>query len=794
MDIPSSVYRLQLNSKFPLKKAISILPYLRRLGVDAVYCSPIFACSNDNGYEVTNPNLLSPLLGTRKDYEKFCAQIKKLGMKQILDIVPNHMSILGEQNLWWIDVMKNGPFSRFAKFFDIHWNSEGKLVLPILNETYENVLKKINLKKDRGYWICYNGFCLPIAKHSYSVIKSRPLDLRALLEQQYYRLSYWEDAEIDYRRFFNLNHLIGIHIENKQVLQAHHHWVFELLKKEKISGLRIDHIDGLYNPTEYLKRLVKNKPHLIFVEKILMPGEQLPVKWPIDGTVGYEYLNLLNGLFIDKKSERSLTRTYEKFIEKSLNFENILYFCRKRYVQENIQQEIKVLASLARTHLNYPLSDLAQAIQDILICFPVYRTYVLSSRISQNDRTNISKAVGNAQKISKLNPNILIAIKKLLLKHTEFGLKFQQLTPSIMAKGLEDSSYYIYNRLISLNEVGGYPKHFGSTVEDFHGFNKEKLAKYPYGLLASSTHDTKYSEDFRMRLAVLSELPNEWGLKVEKWKKWNKKHKTLIGNSLFPDFNTEYYLYQMLLGIWPCTKTRLWHSFQKILREAGIFTSWKTPNESYENAAKKFLFSILKPQKTNHFLSSFLEFRQKIARCGHWNSLSALVLKICSCGIPDIYQGEEDWNYCLVDPDNRQPIDYKKRKNDLRIKGSIKQWVTHCALQCRNINKELLLKGSYTPLKTRTLNQRTAGIVAFMREHRDRSLIVIARRFFTQECHDKALELILPKIKAKELQDIFTKRGYKVKRTLSISDVLYKYPFAILVQKKSPGSFGSPSD
>lgn len=910
-DLPSSVYRLQFNKHFTFKSAIKILPYLETLGIDGIYCSPIFESASEHGYDVINPVRLNPLLGTIEDYDEFCSLIKQKGMKQVLDVIPNHMGLKGK-NLWWLDVMENGPYSPFSDFFDINWNPvksaiKNKVLFPILGEPYGKALEnqEFTLFWEQGFYLNYDGFQLPIGPHTYAnILELLPenakrevcldlfQELRAdeadeqidlekkgeakkklaalyqnssafrkeidyvleqfngkkgdpnsfdslheLLEKQYYRLSHWLIAgqEINYRRFFNINELAAICIEKEKVLNSHHRWVFDLIADKKVQGLRIDHPDGLYDPVQYFERIQKKNPSFVVVEKILDFEEQLPASWQVGGTVGYDFLDVLNGIFIQTKNERSFNRIYKNFIGFEFDFHELLYEKKKRFIPLNQASEIHFLASMLeklteknRFYRDITRIDLMRALQEIISCFPVYRTYVKpDEEVKKRDRDYIIHAIGMAKsKAPEIAPIIFQFLHDLLLHEgayagedqkiaAEFLLRFQQLEAPAMAKGLEDSTFYVYNRLISLNEVGGNPKSFGNSKSDFHAFNREKLARWPVGFLASSTHDTKLSEDARMRLHVLSEIPQKWKKIVATWKKQNQKYKTLIKGLSFPEPNLEYYLYQMLLSIWPESEAeakspafleRLWQMTSKIICESDTYTSWRMHNEQYEQAVKDFLFSILTPSEENSFYPSFKQFQKEITLFGKWNSLSSTLLKIGSCGIVDIYQGNDTWNYCGVDPDNRRQVEYGPRKEMLAtiIRGEngkledkeMKLFITEKALNYRKTHKELFLYGEYIPLQTG--KEKGDNVIAFMRKLGDKLVVIAAGRFFTTLLSENVLlplgeaswgqaEIFLPKtLKEKSFTDILTGKKQSTqmregKAVFLLAQIFQDFPLAMLV-------------
>lgn len=821
--IPSSVYHLLLSKNFPLKKASQLIPYLYELGIEGICCSPLFESYN-HGYDVTNPNLFNPELGTEKDLKEFFNQLKRYGLKHILDVVPNHMGIKGDKNVWWMDVLENGPTSAYADFFDINWNPENKehkdkIILPILGEPLENLLKvkKIQLIWKKGFWIQYYDYILPVSATAYasilenekhfaynknqliiscgkshsaqrritnilSRINKNPSLLLTVLKKQFYVLENWLSLERNYRRFFNINDLIAIHIENNKVFNAHHRFVFDLIRQGHIQGLRIDHPDGLYDPTQYLKRIRKKKPGILWVEKILVKGECLPEKWPVEGSVGYDFLNVLSGVFIDQKSKEKLTKIYEHFIKNKPVYEKIYYERRKKYILVQMATEINGLGDLLSKELqSFTREDLKVACLEIIACFPVYRTYIKPGyEVRKKDREYVKIAVKKAKtKAPKIDALLFKQIQKLLLSpikkkwQLRFVSLFQQMTAPIMAKGIEDSAYFIYNRLISLNEVGNSSNDFGSTKEEFHQFNLKKLKLWPLGLLTSSTHDSKYSQDARLRLHALTEIPEKWKSLVFTWRKENKKLFIRLKGKHIPDPNTEYFIYQMLMILGPTDPERAWDCLKKAIREADCFTSWRAVDETYENAVKEFLFALLKNPNPKYIL-----FQKQIAEIGYWNSLSALTLKIGSCGIFDAYQGDELMNISLMDPDNRRPIDFEKRKEELLHQKDLKMKVTTKGFRFRRDHKELFLKGDYIPLKT------SHSVIAFARKWKDEEIIIIASRFFTEKRKKEAIKLP-PNFSGVIFQDLFTDKEIIVnKRKISMTEIFDPYPFTILIRRK----------
>lgn len=732
MKAPSSVYRLQLSENFTLKEATKLLFKLVEMGIEGIYCSPYFEAHSPHGYDVTNPNRINPLLATSKEYEDFCKACKKYKLFHIADVVPNHMGILGN-NRWWLDVLKKGKNSEYAPFFDIDWSQE-KIFIPLLDE------------KGKG----------PIFPKS-----------------PHYQMVDWKYSakKTSYRRFFNINELIGLNIEKLEVFEAYHQLLFQLLKEKKIDGLRIDHPDGLYDPKQYFDRLRKKHKGLIVVEKILGWEEELPKSWKVEGSVGYEFANRLTGVFV-RPSER-LTEVYEQFTKESLDFEEILYEKKRSYMTTEMGGDIETLTTKLVSFSSLPFEELLEGVIELLAAFPVYRTYIApKGKVAKQDQQYIEEALEKAR-IKERALRALDLLEKIFTleiqtkESREFILRFQQLSAPIMAKGFEDITLYNYNRLLALNEVGGEPSRGAVSVEEFHAFCQNKQKKHPLGLLASSTHDTKRSLDVRMQIAPLSELPDAFEERLKTWSQLNKTKKTKVDGELVPEPNMEYFLYQTLLGVWPDNPSfeRLWTVFQKSLRENRTRTSWREPNKDYEGACKKFLKEILK--KGNPFLSSFEAFQKEIEEYGRWNSLAAAALKLGCPGIVDIYEGCENWRYTLVDPDNRRPVNFSE-------KDTIKSALHHVALNFRKKHKELFLEGKYQPISV--IGPHKDHVVAYLRQHKGKTLLVASCRFFVSVNELKETKLILPK-KFREGVQVFTEEKFSGKELLA-DNLFIGAPFA----------------
>ena len=534
--------------------------------------------------------------------------------------------------------------------------------------------------------------------------------LDRLLSAQAYRLAYWRVAaeEINYRRFFDINELAAIRMEDPAVFDRAHAVAFDLLAAGCIDGFRIDHVDGLYDPGDYLERLqararevrpdvyTHDRSLYVVVEKILGADETLP-EWPVEGTSGYDFLGMLNGLFVEQRNERAMNEVYERFTRLRVPFREIAYLGKQLILRISMASELNVLAHRLnrfsernRHYRDFTLTGLNQAMREIIACFPVYRTYVNDREpdVSERDRTYIEQAVREAKRRNTNRPAaVYYFVRDLLLKradyipeseraeHMDFVARFQQVTSPVTAKGIEDTALYIYNRLVSLNEVGSEPDHFGVAPRALHAWLADRLARWRHALSATSTHDTKRGEDVRARLNVLSEVPDAWKQATSRWARSNRRGRTIIDGQSYPSRNEEYLLYQTLVGTWPPApmdaaqeqvyRERIVAYMQKAMREAKVFTSWLNPSEPHEEAMKQFVEAVLDPDNTA-FREDFVAFQDRIADFGVYNSLAQLAVKIAAPGVPDFYQGTELWDFSLVDPDNRRAVDFGRRQDAAR--------------------------------------------------------------------------------------------------------------------------------
>ena len=917
MHIPTSTYRIQFHSEFDFNKAKKIITYLANLGVGDLYASPIFKASqgSTHGYDVVDPTILNPELGTELDFNDLIAQIHQHQMGWLQDIVPNHMAY-DSQNMWLMDVLENGKDSEFFDFFDIHWNQtyeemEGRVLAPMLGDFYANCLERGEIKLDyqeKNLLIDYFGLKLPLRIESYItfithnlgrlareigrqhpdfikflgilyLLKNIPEETKGkerldqinfvksllwetytensnveqfiqnnlkefngevdrpesfdlldrLLNQQFYRLSFWKVGaeEINYRRFFTVNELISVKVEELRVFKKTHELISRLVAENKFTGVRIDHIDGLYDPAQYLTRLRETLGEAyITVEKILELNEDLPPNWPIQGTSGYEFLNYVNGIFCCSKNKQEFSKVYSSFTSLNYNYEDLVYEKKGLILEknlagdlENLVQILKRISSHTREGSDFTVYGLKKALFEVLVLFPVYRTYVDENGISETDKKYVKQTIKAAKKKTPLLINELDFIQKVLLLEYEdfrsktqreewlhFVMRSQQLTGPLMAKGVEDTLLYVYNRLLSLNEVGGNPSHFGIELDLFHQFNRDKVANWQHGMNTTATHDTKRGEDVRARLNVLSEIPQEWSQQVNCWREINQTYK----QEGMPDTNDEYLFYQTLLGTYPFEENelvdfpnRIKDYILKAVREAKVYTAWLRPDEEYEQAFLNFIDRCLKDK--SDFLQQLRPWQQKIAEYGIYNSLSQVLIKNTAPGVPDLYQGAELWELSLVDPDNRRPVDYQKRREFLQdiknqsfqtilrlIKeliatkenGKIKLFLTHQLLTARKKYSELFQNGDYQEIEV--TGEHQDSIIAFSRNYGDKTIVAIAPRFLTRIIKPGQLPLGMQvwsdtnlKLTDKDWHNLID--GQTIAGETAVGKILQNFPVALLM-------------
>jgi (1->4)-alpha-D-glucan 1-alpha-D-glucosylmutase len=818
--VPLSTYRVQLRPEFGFDEAAAIADYLAELGITHLYSSPYLqaARGSTHGYDVVDPGRVNEDLGGEEAHARFCRTLEEHGLGQVLDIVPNHMAITERGNVWWWDVLENGPSSRYATYFDVDWHPpqerlRNTVLLPILGDHYGRVLEAGELKlvrRDGKFEIHYQEHRMPVAPRSLDSLladaarrcgspdlafiadgygqlplatatdresiarrhrdkevlagqlarlceeepriagavdevvaetNADPDRLDELLQRQNYRPALWRTAghELDYRRFFDVDTLVGLRAEDERVFADTHALVLRWLAEGRLDGVRVDHPDGLRDPKRYLARLRDAAPHTwIVIEKILEPGESLRESWPVDGTTGYDFLNVAGGLSVDPAGEEPLTDLYSELTGQSVSWTELVREKRLLVLNELLASDVNRLAEVFlavcerhRRHRDYTRFELRHAIREVAACFPVYRSYVRAEEgeVSPEDERQVGEAIEAAKtRRPELSPELFDFFGDLLLLRirgeveSKLVMRFQQLTGPAMAKGVEDTAFYNFHRLTSLNEVGGSPGVFGIAAEELHRRCCQVSRRWPRTMSATSTHDTKRSEDVRARLSLLSEIPQQWGEAVRGWFERNARYR----RGDWPDRNTEYLFYQTLVGAWPLSVERAVAFMEKAAREAKVHTSWTRVSPEYEEALRGFVEKTLQDPG---FVNDLELFVAPLVDPGRINSLAQTLLKIAAPGVPDFYQGTEIWDLSLVDPDNRRPVDYELRRRLLAEltkgmrpeeilarmdEGLPKLWLIRQGLQARRRRPAALgPEGDYRPL--RAAGARAAHAVAFLR-------------------------------------------------------------------------------
>ena len=821
--IPGATYRLQLNRDFPFAMAREAASYLHELGITDCYLSPIFKAGpqSTHGYDICEFNQINPNVGGAEGFEQFAQHLRGLGMSLLLDFVPNHMST-DTSNSWWLDVLEKGPASKHALWFDIDWQrfEGGKVLLPILEDEYDQVLHAGKLRlvfEGQKPFIAYYDRRLPLSPESAATISKQAAEcgtdsvsaafngnsggaksfqqLRSLLQLQHYLLADWRNGlqEINYRRFFDINELISLRVELPEVFDAAHGLVLSLLKQGKATGLRIDHPDGLWDPKKYCCSLREHaKDAYILVEKILTDDEQLPEDWPVEGTTGYDFLNHVNGLFVNQANREIFDRIYREFTGFQKDFRTMAYEHKKHILLMSFPAGVRFLTKLLKRiaegagFQEITFDSLRDALVEIIAAFPVYRTYVNEETVelAEAEKKYVDQAIADATtRSSQADREALRFIHDLLLLRVpeklrarennrcrEFVMRFQQLTGPVMAKGLEDTTFYNFNRLISLNEVGGNPDSFGNSVEGFHRHNLQKSGQWRHSLLATATHDTKRGEDVRARINVLSEFPDEWRNALARWRDLNSTKKSVVDGKPAPAPNDEYFFYQTLLGAWPSEeprreelqslRQRMVACMLKSIKEAKLHSSWLNPDTKYEQAKELFLEKVF-ADCSNPFLNDFKQFHRKIAFFGRLNGLAQILLKMTSPGVPDFYQGTELWDLNLVDPDNRRPVDYNIGRgllaelkaqvvqtsaskfhsdllNDDQI-GRSKLYLIWRVLEFRNRHRGIFDGGTYVPLAIE--GTKKEHVSAFARVLQNETVVVVVPRLVAGLLKEQRLPL-----------------------------------------------------
>ncbi|MBI1734135.1 MAG: malto-oligosyltrehalose synthase [Candidatus Rokubacteria bacterium] len=670
--------------------------------------------------------------------------------------------------------------------------------------------------------------------------------LDALVTDQAYRLAYWRVAgeEINYRRFFDINELAAIRMEDREVFDLAHRLIVSLVRDGVVTGLRIDHPDGLYAPADYFRRLQEvcveamGRPMYIVAEKILSPGERLPETWAVAGTTGYDFLNLLNGIFVDRKAAGALERLYTRLLHERASFGEIVYASKRLIMETSMASELNMLghrlnriSEKHRSSRDFTLRSLTYALREIIAAFPVYRTYFGERGDVTVDCEHLDRAVEQAKRRTPtVDPSVYDWIRELLAltfppwadeadrgARTDFVMRFQQITGPVTAKGYEDTALYRYHRLVSLNDVGGDPSRFGTPLAEFHAENAERSERSPATMSATSTHDTKRSEDVRARVNVLSEIPDEWRRRVARWQRLNRRLRTAVDGEPVPGPNDEYLIYQTLVGAWPIDRARLRAYVEKASREAKAKTSWISPNQRYDEAMARFTDAVVDARRSREFLRDFGEFHARVAHFGRLNSLAQTLVKTTAPGVPDFYQGTELWDFSLVDPDNRRPVDWALRRRlldeltkeiesavDLAAlarrlastsdEGRVKLYLIRQALAFRRHHRELFLTGAYQALEA--AGTWAEHVCAFARSRASAvAIVVVPRLLARRDFFNPVLPLgagywedtrvPVPAGAGARLRDVFTGRVVAARASgdgaaIALGDTLADFPVALL--------------
>nr|WP_310617521.1 malto-oligosyltrehalose synthase [Pantoea cypripedii] len=754
MILPTATYRLQFRNGMTFDRAAALVPYLKKLGISHLYASPVFTAPHDSthGYDVTHATQIDPSLGGRAGFERMVQALKSAGLGLILDIVPNHMAASLE-NPWWHDVIAHGEHSRYAHYFDIDWSRP--LTLPFLGDTFAEALEKgeISVRADPQSGLptlAYFDNFYPLALDSWQGLNLQDkVDIAALHERQAYRLICWRDAATDlsYRRFFEITGLVGVRVEDPEVFAATHRLILELVHSGAVAGLRIDHVDGLADPQGYLERLRQQAGPdcYITVEKILGAEEPLAADWPVAGTTGYEFITALADALVVSDGINALRQAYPAGNDMAAE----LRAAKALMVDRNFAGEFTRLLALAKDIAQEAIAEnvLHNALRELLLAFPVYRTYATVEGLPAADEALLHAVAANISAVT--SPEALSFITGLFHGAASdnqialFRTRFQQLSGPLMAKSVEDTLFFRQCTALALNEVGGEPLPQGFSLARFHAAMQTRQQQQPQGLSSTSTHDTKRGEDARARLYTLSEAPDRWATAVTRWRQMHQAHIKSLPAGPAPGPAVEWMLYQALAGAWPVSlrpddaaglqdlETRFVAFVEKALREAKQRTDWAESNESYEEAVLAYARQLLSPA-SQAFLQDFTATLQPFLHAGLANSLSQTIIKLLAPGVPDIYQGSEAPNFSLVDPDNRQPVDFARLAQlltshppqpDNWLSGQLKQQMIATLLPLRQQHPQLFLAGDYLPLAA-----SSEHLIAFARVDAQAALIVVVPR------------------------------------------------------------------
>lgn len=833
MRIPVATYRLQINDDFTLDDARRIVPYLAHLGISDLYLSPIFEArsGSTHGYDVTDPTQVRASVGGIDALRRLSAEARQHHMGILLDIVPNHMAASVE-NPWWRDVLAHGRTSRYATFFDIDWGSLSeprRLALPILGDRLEAVVERGEIRIDAGHdlLICYDQG-LPLAPGT-----ATP-DLDETLRAQHYELVPWWTAseKMTYRRFFDITDLAGVRVEDDHVFRSTHSLIRDLAAEGVITGLRVDHIDGLADPVGYLRSLreyvrgPEGGPVYTLVEKILERSESLPADWECEGTTGYEFLSLATALLVEPGGQARIETFYRRITGDSRLFSELAREKKLLVMERLFGGELSSLThGLVRlTGADY--GPARRAIAEVTASMEVYRTYTRDRHVSPVDRRRIAEAVTDALRhtqAASLERVIELLRRVTLLEHDgdpaaqlEWVKRWQQFTGPVMAKGYEDTALYCHNALLAANDVGSDPERPCMSPEELGSALGRRTGSGALSLNATATHDTKRGEDTRARIAVLSEFPDEWRSRLRRWIRAGDEWKSEVAEeeeTVAPSADVESLLYQTLLGAWPLDgvdddfRQRIQAYMTKAVREAKEQTSWRRPDEDYENALAGFIERLMAEFGREGLAEDVGGFAAFLAPHGALNSISQMLLKVTAPGIPDIYQGTELWSHTLVDPDNRTAVDFPLRQRlfhdvmalrdtpdpeavrallDTWQDGRIKLLLTALALRFRATHRDVFEDGDVIVIPA--AGSREDHVFAFARTRRDRACITAVARWSAALSGDALIDpaawggtaLQLPPQLRGTWHNALTGDTLPAETALPLGEVFRHVPFALL--------------
>jgi (1->4)-alpha-D-glucan 1-alpha-D-glucosylmutase len=753
---PTGTYRVQVRPDFPLKATAELVDYLADLGVSHLYTAPLLTAApgSQHGYDVVDHSRVSPELGGEDGRRQLVAALRAAGLGLVVDIVPNHAGVgVASANPAWWDVLKRGRDSPYASWFDIDW-SRGRLLLPVLAGD-PDALSALRVEGDELH---YFDKRYPIADGTGG---GTPQEVH---DRQHYELVDWTrgDTELNYRRFFAIVDLAGLRVEDPQVFEATHAEILRWYREGSVQGIRVDHPDGLRDPGDYLRRLHDAAPDAwIVVEKILEPGEELP-DWPVAGTTGYDAMAEVCGVFVDTTTEAFFDTLDHHLTGGETSWQDLVHQTKYSVATTLLAAELARMAALVPE-----IEAAPRALAELAACFPVYRSY-----LSFGAR-HLARARSEA---GRRRPELIPALDRLTARlrnpADELAVRFQQFTGAVMAKGVEDAAFYRWTRFTARNEVGNDPTKFGVSTDEFHDTAESRQLRWPVGMTALSTHDTKRSEDVRARLAVLAELPGDWTEVIRRW----------VRIAPLPDPSLAHLIWQAAVGAWPIERERLQAYALKAAREAGVATAWQHPNERFEAALAEMVDRIY----DDHVLHrEVADFAAAITPPGWSNALGQKLVQLAMPGVPDVYQGSELWDHSLVDPDNRRPVDFGLRRELLgRIddgwqppiddSGAAKLLVTARTLRLRRHRPEL-----FTGYRPAFADGRVAEhVLAFDRG----GAVAVATRLPVglsrhDGWHDTSLSL-----DGHSWTEVFTNTSYGGSR-LAVAELLRTYPVALLVKE-----------